>query len=89
VRGALGSLPRQRAAILAAGDDAVQASARAFALALARLTAGALLIEHGAHELASQALAPTAAAARLWCAALPEQRPPALADERLLALGRD
>jgi alkylation response protein AidB-like acyl-CoA dehydrogenase len=89
VRAGLGSLLRQRAAILSAGEDAVQASARAFALALARLTAGTLLIEHGAHELAAQALAPTAAAARLWCAALLEPRSPALADERLLALGHD
>jgi hypothetical protein len=51
--------------------------------------AGALLIDHGAFEVASQASAPTAAAARLWCAGLLDPATPELADERLLALGRE
>jgi hypothetical protein len=95
VAAGIAALVRRRAEVVAAGDDAVQASARVFALTLARLAAGALLIEHGAFELARQSLAPTAAAARLWCAGLGELPTataggaPTLADERLLAMRRD
>ncbi len=89
VAAGIAALSRRRAEVIAAGDDAVQASARSFALTLARLVAGALLVEHGAFELARQNLAPTAAAARLWCGGLGDSAasPATTADERLLATG--
>lgn len=71
-----------------AGDDVLLAAARDFALGLARLYAGALLLEQGAWEAATQEQAPTIAAAEAWCAALrmPEALP-SLVAQRWLALG--
>ncbi len=87
VSAAAGSLIALRASALQAGEDAVQASARSFALGLARVVAGALLIEHGAWELATRSAAPTAAAARAWAAALAPAHGIEPTDERLLARG--
>jgi alkylation response protein AidB-like acyl-CoA dehydrogenase len=79
------ALVAARAEALAAGEETAQAAARVGALELARLAAGALLLEHAAYEIKTQEIAPTAAAARLWCARRGAMRTERTADLRLLS----